>query len=335
MNVKQWLAEKASERQKKSMPILSFPGVELIETTVGALVKDAALQAKLLKAVADRTPSLAAVSPMDLSVEAECFGAPVLFEEGEIPTVTGAVVASIEEAENLRVPSVGECRTGVCIEGMKLAKQQITDRPVFAGVIGSYSLAGRLLDVTEALVYCYTDPDLLHVVLEKATDFLVEYIRAFKNAGLDGVVIAEPLAGLLSLELAEEFSEPYIRRIVEEVQSDDFIVIYHNCGDTALQIMPSILNTGAAAYHFGNAVKMIDVLKAVPSNCIVMGNIDPAGEFKNGTPESIRAATLALLEECASYPNFLISSGCDIPPQAKWENIDAYYAAIAEFYAEK
>jgi uroporphyrinogen decarboxylase len=182
---------------------------------------------------------------------------------------------------------------------------------------------------------CYDEPEKVHTVMAKVTEFIANYCKAYKEVGANGVVIAEPVAGLLSPALAEEFSAPYVKEIVDAVQDDEFIVIYHNCGDTALQIMPSILNTGAAAYHFGNAVKMIDVLKAVPSNCIVMGNIDPAGEFKNGTPESIRAATLALLEECASYPNFLISSGCDIPPQAKWENIDAYYAAIAEFYAEK
>ena len=30
--------------------------------------------------------------------------------------------------------------------------------------------------------------------------------------------------------------------------------------------------------------------------------------------------------------NFVISSGCDIPPLSKWENIDAYFAAIEEYY---
>jgi uroporphyrinogen decarboxylase len=60
--------------------------------------------------------------------------------------------------------------------------------------------------------------------------------------------------------------------------------------------------------------------------------VDPAGQFRNGTPESIRRATLDLLEKCSKYPNFVVSSGCDIPPASKWENNDAFFAAVDEFY---
>ena len=31
----------------------------------------------------------------------------------------------------------------------------------------------------------------------------------------------------------------------------------------------------------------------------------------------------------------LISSGCYIPPLSKWENIDAFFAAVAEYYSDK
>ena len=65
-----------------------------------------------------------------------------------------------------------------------------------------------------------------------------------------------------------------------------------------------------------------------------MGNIDPAGQFLNGTPESVRRETRALLETCCpGHPNFVISSGCDIPPASRWENIDAFFAAVQAYYA--
>ncbi|MBR4941332.1 MAG: methyltransferase, partial [Clostridia bacterium] len=84
---------------------------------------------------------------------------------------------------------------------------------------------------------------------------------------------------------------------------------------------------------FGNSIDMLDMLAKIPSDTVVMGNIDPAGEFKNGTPQSIRKATLQLMEKCCSHPNFIISSGCDIPPLSKWENIDAFFSAVTEFYS--
>ena len=38
------------------------------------------------------------------------------------------------------------------------------------------------------------------------------------------------------------------------------------------------------------------------------------------------------MNACCKYPNFVISSGCDIPPASKWENIDAFFKAVDEFY---
>ena len=74
----------------------------------------------------------------------------------------------------------------------------LTDRPLFAGIIGPYSLAGRLLDMTEIMILCYEEPEMVETVLEKVTDFLVEYAKAFTAAGADGIMMAEPAAGLLS-----------------------------------------------------------------------------------------------------------------------------------------
>lgn len=123
-----------------------------------------------------------------------------------------------------------------------------------------------------------------------------------------------------------------MKKIVDAVQDEEFIVIYHNCGDAVNRMVPQILETGAAAYHFGNAVSMEDMLRQMPSDVLTMGNVDPVSAIRNGTPEKVRQDTLAIMEACCKYPNFLISSGCDIPPAAPWENIDAFFAAVEEFY---
>lgn len=156
----------------------------------------------------------------------------------------GSIVDDEEQAEALQIPQIGAGRTGRYIEAIEKACQLITDRPVFAGVIGPFSLAGRLMDVTNALVNCYTEPDMVHIVMKKATAFLISYIKAYKErTGAAGVVIAEPLTGLLSPAMAEEFSEPYVKELVDAVQDDDFLVVYHNCGDNTIQMIDSILRT--------------------------------------------------------------------------------------------
>jgi len=195
-------------------------------------------------------------------------------------------------------------------------------------MIGPYSLAGRLMDVTEIMYLCFDEPETVHVVLEKATEYLIAYGQAMKDAGADGIVMAEPLAGLLNPDMAEEFSVPYVQRIIQALQDENFALIYHNCGNSVPQMLDQIYAQGAAAYHFGNAVDMGEIMKHTPADILVMGNIDPAGEFAGGTVESITEKTKALLAACGGYENFVPSSGCDIPAHAKWDNIHAFFAAV-------
>ena len=326
-NMKHWAAELIAASVKKPLPLLSFPCAALMDVTVRQLIHDSSLQARGMKLVADRVPSAAAVSLMDLSVEAEAFGASIHESDDEVPTVVGALISEEEEADALQIPAVGAGRTGLCVKAIETAAREITDRPVLAGIIGPYSLAGRLMDVSEIMILCYDEPEMVHTVMEKCTAFLTEYCRAFREAGADGVVIAEPLTGLLSPSLALEFSHPYVQKLIAAVQTDDFCVIYHNCGDNVPHMISNIYQLGALGYHFGDAIDMMDVLPQAPEDVLVMGNVSPAGQFQGGTPESIAQVTKQLLQTCGSYPNFVISSGCDIPPQSSWENIDAFFAA--------
>ena len=332
INMQTWAKSIIASPIKRSLPILSFPAVQLMGISVRDLISSSDLQARGMKLIAEHTPAAASVSLMDLSVEAECFGAQIHFSDDEVPTVVGAVVSSLEDAEALQVPQVGAGRTGIYIEAIQKAVQEIEDRPVFAGVIGPFSLAGRLMDVTEAMVYCYEDPDMVALLLDKVTEFIIAYSKAYKEVGANGIVLAEPLACLLSPALAAEFSSGYVKRIVDAVQDESFAVIYHNCGGATIQMIDSILDTGAAMYHFGNAISMEEMLRHIPADTIAMGNVDPARQLRNGTPESIREETLQVMSKCCSHPNFVISTGCDVPPMTPWKNIEAFFQAVDAFY---
>ena len=328
MNIRNLLWDAAAVGSKKALPILSFPAAQKMGVTVETLVKSSELQAQAMEIIAHDTATFASVSLMDLSVEAEAFGARVRFTADEVPAIIGQLVSDEEEATALAVPDMTAGRASLCVEAVRMAKQRIMDKPVLAGMIGPYSLAGRLCDVTEIMYLCFDEPETVHTVLDKAAEYLIQYGQAMKAVGADGVMMAEPLAGILSPDMAEEFSMPYVKRIINALQDDDFSVIYHNCGNSVPQMLNLIYDLGAAAYHFGNAIDMEAVMKVTPANILVMGNIDPAGQFASGTVESITEATRVLLEKCGTYSNFIPSSGCDIPAHAKWENINAFFKAV-------
>ena len=330
MNIRDLLWEVARSDKKQALPILSFPAAQKLGVSVETLVKSADLQSRAMEIVAAETPTLAGISLMDLSVEAEAFGAQVRFTENEIPAIVGQLVSDEDEANALAVPDLTAGRAMLCVEAVRKAKAAITGKPLLAGMIGPYSLAGRLCDVTEIMYLCFDEPETVHTVLDKATQYLIRYGQAMKDAGADGVMMAEPLAGILSPDMASEFSMPYVKRIIEALQDEDFAVIYHNCGNSVPAMLEEIYAQGAAAYHFGNAVDMAQILASTPADILVMGNIDPAGEFAGGTVESITAATKDLMAKCGPYRNFVPSSGCDIPAHAKWENIHAFFKALED-----
>ena len=334
MDMKQWVKDQIAAPRKKALPVLTFPAAQKMGITTKELIYSPEYQAEAMMYIHDHTDMAAVLAFMDLSVEAEMFGSDIRYSDDEVPTVVGSIIDEDSSADDLKVPDPHEGRTGVCIEGVRRICEMVDDKPVIAGNIGPFSLAGRLMDVNEIMYLCYDEPELVHAVLDKVTDFIVDYTKALKEAGADGVMMAEPLAGLLSPDLTEEFSNPYVKRIVDETQDDEFIVIVHNCGAAVLHTIDSIVETGAAGFHLGNAVDMEVMMPHIPADVLCFGNVDPASQFRHGTPDSVYAASIDLLERCAKYPNFILSSGCDIPQLSPWENIDAFFKAVDDFYAQ-
>jgi uroporphyrinogen decarboxylase len=329
-NMRTWMYEILNSPDRKAMPVLSFPGAQLKELELIDVVSRAGAQFECIKAVSERFPSIANVTNMDLSVEAEAFGCNIRFTDNEVPTVIKGVIEDISESTELEIPDIGAARTFEYIRAAELASKNIKDRPTFAGMIGPFSLAGRLLDMTEIMVSTMIEPEMTKILLEKTTSFLMEYAKAFKAAGANGLLIAEPAAGLLSPQIAHEFSSVYVRQIVEEVQDDCFMIILHNCGNAEAQVS-SMISTGAMGFHFGNAVDMAKIMPQIPWGRVAMGNVDPAGTIKNGTVGEVRAKTAEVLQKTAIYKNFILSSGCDIPYGTPIENIEAFFEALERF----
>lgn len=333
INMRQWKEIVLSSDYRLAMPIMTHPGIDLTGRTVLETVTNSHLHFDAVRAVARAYPTAASTMIMDLSVEAEAFGAKVRFSDNEVPFVVARCVEDAESIDRLVIPDLKRARVGQRIEASAIAARTISDRPVFAGCIGPFSLAARLFDVTEILTAILIEPDSILPLLEKCARFLVSYVKAFKSAGANGVVMAEPVAGVLSADLCSQFSSVFVRRIVNSVQDENFFVILHNCGDTD-SLVPSMDSTGAWGLHFGNRCNIVQALARLPADTLVFGNLDPVGVFKSGTPESMRSEVLRLLEATKQYPNFILSSGCDVPPNVPLRNIDAFFQALGEFNAQ-
>ncbi|MBQ5573845.1 MAG: uroporphyrinogen decarboxylase family protein [Bacteroidaceae bacterium] len=308
------------------MPIMTHPGIELIGKKVIDAVKDGQTHYEAVMALRKRFPqSVASTTIMDLSMEAEAFGANIVFDDNEVPTVSGRMLESAADVEALQIPSLDTKRVPEYLKANRLAAAEL-DVPLFGGCIGPFSLAGRLYDMTELMMAMYIEPDTANLLLDKCTQFILEYCKQIKASGSAGVVMAEPAAGLLSNDDCQAYSSRFVKTIVDAVQDDNFVVMLHNCGNTG-QCTKAMIETGAAALHFGNAIDMAQVLEEVPADIAVSGNINPVEIMKFGTPQQVEDVAKQLIKLADKHNNFILSTGCDVPPETPFENIESLFNA--------
>lgn len=318
------------KKKRLAIPIMTHPGIELCGSSVLKAVTDGQAHADAICALNDRFPADAVTAIMDLTVEAEAFGARIRFSENEIPNVVGRLVQDAASVAELEIPSLDKGRVPEYLKANRIVASRIKDKKVFGGCIGPFSLAGRLFDLSELMMAMYIEPETVTTLLGKCADFITSYLLAMKETGISGVILAEPASGLVSNDDCYQYSSVYVRRIVEAVQDDGFSIVLHNCGNTG-HCTDAMIRSGASALHFGNRADMVEALETCPPELPVMGNIDPVTVMQQASPEQVYAAVSELLERTAGFGNFILSTGCDVPPRTPLVNIQAFYQALADY----
>lgn len=80
------------------------------------------------------------------------------------------------------------------MEGIRKACERIRINR-FLPESSDHILAGRLpLDMSEIMLLCFDEPEMVEMILEKQR-LLIQYAKAFKEAGANGICMAEPAAG--------------------------------------------------------------------------------------------------------------------------------------------
>ena len=334
INMDRWSQDIIDSKDVRVLPVLFFPVLKNMDMGVIDSVTDAKYVAKAMREVIDEFPeTIAAVTGMDLTVDSEAFGAGVVFSEKQAPGVKKHPLNDISEVDTLVAPGMDAGRIMLFADAIEEAAKLIDDRPIMGGMLGPFSLAANLLEVSNALMQTVMAPDKMHKLLDICTDYLIERAKLYKSKGAQGVFVAEPTAGIMNPQMLDEFSNKYVKKMVDAVQDEYFYLILHDCGSVTKSAY-TMYETGCKGFHYGNGVDMKDIMPQVPADCLVFGNLDPSEKFFLGTKESMYNDTMKLLEEMKQYPHFVLSSGCDLAPSVSTENIEGFYQALRDYNAK-
>lgn len=263
---------------------------------------------------------------MDLTLEAEALGLPLMFPEGGIPSVAEHPVSKLEDLERLTLPD--PLQMGRMPLAIEVAEGMVEIAPALCGayVIGPLTLAAELAGAEEFAVRIITEPEFTSELLAFSLEAISGY-AGMLAARVDVVVILEPTAVMLSPDHFSSFAIPALNDLGENIRGSGAYCVLHICGNTT-HLLAHMADTAADGFSLDYQVELFRAAAKLRANQVLMGNIAPVEVMLEMDAAGVRNACESLLAVMADIPNFVIATGCDLPADTPRENIAAFMETV-------
>lgn len=176
------------------------------------------------------------------------------------------------------VPYVGEALTTL--------RKEVNNEAAVLGFVGApFTLASYCVEggsskhFTKIKQLAFSQPKVLHALLQKFTTSMAKYIQYQANSGAQAVQIFDSWATELSPVDFEEFSLPYLKQIVDTVKQTHPnlpLILYASGSGGLLERLPL---TGVDVVSLDWTVDMAEGRKRLGADMAVQGNVDPGVLF--------------------------------------------------------
>jgi uroporphyrinogen decarboxylase len=283
----------------------------------------------------DRYPLDAAILFSDILTVPDAMGLGLYFADGEGPKFErplrdeAAIMA-------LQVPDIDKTLRYVT-DAVSQIRKTLDGRVPLIGFSGSpFTLSCYMVegggsdDYARVKTLMYSEPKLMHHILEVTTQSVIAYLNAQIEAGAQAVMIFDSWGGMLSHSAYHEFSLPYIQRIVEGlIKEKDGVripnVVFTKGGGLWID---SIANTGCDAIGLDWTMDIGVARQKVGHKVALQGNLDPAVLFSN--PVAIRSEVEKVLSSYGYGSGHVFNLGHGISQHTNPENVSAMVAAVHE-----
>jgi uroporphyrinogen decarboxylase len=266
---------------------------------------------------------------MDTSVETEAVGSILTYPRDQYPYVKSHALSDAENLEELSVPDPHQAgRMPELLKAARILRREVGDDVLVVGcVLGPMTAAMQLLGAETALYLAIDHPERFASLLDFATDVAIRFAAAQIEAGAHLPIVFDPCGSpaVIPPQFFREFELPRLQKVFTSFKKAGAAANWLHIAGPVVPILPLYPQCGVDIANFDYCVTAQEAQQALPHTCLD-GNITPLS-FVEATPEAIAEASCRLLEAFASRGGFILSSGCEIPPEAKLENVAAMVSA--------
>lgn len=270
----------------------------------------------------------------DLQIEGEAVGNVLRFQDDAVcsPDPAKRVLLDKGGLASLNLPEPHkDGRLPYYLEACERVKQVIRDTPIGALAVGPWSIAGNLRGEEALLMDTFDDPAFVHDLMRFTTDLTKRVGDAILDVGV-GYSVSEATAScnLVSPDIYRDFIKPYLKELVDYFRAKRASVTLHICG-YASPILEDIIESGCAAFSM-DAPTDLQHLKAINRNrTVILGNLHTNLFTEHTTKEAMSEAIKSAIDVGAPGSAFILSSGCEIPPDSDMEMVQHFFNFAREY----
>jgi len=267
-----------------------------------------------------------------VNVETEAVGSVLTYRADQYPMVKSYAFSDGADLDSLSVPNPHQAgRMPELLKAARVLRREVGDDVLVVGcVLGPMTLATQLLGIEAALYLAIDEPESFARLLDFSAEVVIRFGVAQLEAGAHLPVVFDPSASpaVISHQFFREFDLPRLKRVFAAFKQAGAAANWLHIAGPTEPILPLYAQAGVDIANFDYCVSSLDAQRALPQTCLD-GNIRPLA-FVEATPEVIAAESSRLLKLFADREGFILSSGCEIPPESKPENVAALVLAARE-----
>ena len=301
----------------------------LANVALGDYVRDGELLARCQIKALEHYGYDAVFALMDVNVETEAMGSVLTYRKDQYPIVKSYVLSKLADLDGLSVPNPYEVgRMPELLKAARILRHEVGDEVLVVGcVLGPMTLATQLLGIETALYLAIDESESFTHLLDFSTQVVVRFGVAQIAAGAHLPIVFDPSASpaVVPYQFFREFELPRLQRVFAAFKQAGAVANWLHIAGPTDPILPFYPQAGADIANFDFCVDPLDAQRVLPQTCLD-GNIKPLS-FVEATPEVIADESSRLLDLFADRGGFILSSGCEIPPESKPENVAAMVLA--------